>query len=61
MPVTNSIVFEVLTPVGKKLLTGVFFGAGDANYFELQLDHLLAHFNRLMEAYQPEQKEDSDV
>ena len=49
------------SPEGVVASTQLTLGAGDANYFELQLDHLLAHFNRLMEAYQPEQKEDSDV
>lgn len=34
---------------------GIPSGAGDANYFELLLDQILVHFNKLMEAYQYEE------
>jgi len=35
--------------------------AGDANYFELLLDDLLIHFNKIMEAYQALEAEKEEI
>lgn len=46
----------------KVLLGSIFpFGAGDANYFEPQLESLLAYFNKLMVAYQSLEEEADNV
>ena len=37
------------------------YGAGDANYFEPQLESLLAYFNKLMVAYQSQEEEEDYV
>jgi len=40
------------------MLITVTYGAGNANYFELLLDEILIHFNKLMEAYQARKEEE---